>query len=122
LSNFSRNNAADLKRTRLSIFYSWLFLICFIAGQYVVYAHQHKTIAGAGNKAFSISQSTSHQTVKEKCSLCDAMHHTNWIISHPVYFNPNIVTNYFFEKYNYNFISIALILSAGRAPPTSAFC
>jgi hypothetical protein len=111
-----------LKKKRSNIFYSWLLLICFIGGQYTVYAHQHKVSAGVTHLTHSSPKSQHQQTIQEKCPLCDAMHHTNVILNQQVFFNPNIVTNYFFCVYNYDFVGIALIISAGRAPPMAAFC
>ncbi|GAA4099739.1 hypothetical protein [Mucilaginibacter panaciglaebae] len=111
-----------MKKSKANIFYSWLLLTCFIAGQYIVYTHQHKIIAGIGTKAKIESKNTSHTIVQEKCSICDAMHHINAIVDHYSYFGPNIVTKHFYKGYKYAFVSIALILSAGRAPPIAASC
>ena len=94
-----------------------LLLFCFIAGQYIVYAHQHKIIAGSEHKVHGLAKNQSNQTIQEKCALCDAMHHTDAVINTPFTFIANIVTKPFYKVYNYDFVSIALILSAGRAPP-----
>jgi len=88
----------------------------------MVYAHQHKIIAGNSYKSQRNVKNQARTIVQEKCSMCDAMHHTNAVISHHTYFSPNIVTKHFYQVYNYDFISIALVLSAGRAPPVSASC
>jgi hypothetical protein len=125
LSNFAYHTKTVLlilKKNKLNIFYSWLLLLCFIAGQYVVYAHQHKINAGSGHQTHSPVKNQSAQTVQEKCGLCDAMHHVNAVLDSAVSFNPNIVTNHFYQVYNYDFISIALVLSAGRAPPVIVVC
>jgi hypothetical protein len=111
-----------LKRNKANIFYSWLLLVCFIAGQYTVYTHQHKINASHNSKSHGVVKNLSRTIVQEKCSVCDAMHHTNAIINQVTYFNPNIVTKHFYRVYNYDFVSIALILSAGRAPPVLASC
>lgn len=111
-----------MKKNRLNIFYSLLLLTCFITGQYVVYAHQHRINADSGHQAHGPVKHQSAQTVQEKCGLCDAMHHVNAIIEPAISFNPNIVTNHFYKVYNYDFVSIALILSAGRAPPAIVVC
>ncbi|TSJ42981.1 hypothetical protein FO440_01960 [Mucilaginibacter corticis] len=111
-----------MKRNKANIFFSWLLLICFIAGQGMIYAHQHKILAGDNYKTQSTAKNQARTIVQEKCSMCDAMHHTNAVINHYTYFSPNIVTKHFYRVYNYAFISIALILSAGRAPPVSASC
>jgi hypothetical protein len=116
------NFAFDLKKNKANIFYSWLLLVCFIAGQYIVYSHQHKIIASTVTKTRDISKNQSRTVVQEKCSICDAMHHTNAVISVHTYFSPNIVTKHFYKVYDYDFVSIALILAAGRAPPVVASC
>ncbi|WP_214073871.1 hypothetical protein [Mucilaginibacter sp. dw_454] len=111
-----------LKNNKANILYSWVLLICFIAGQYVVYAHQHKIVAGNTTNSKIAAQYGPRTIVQEKCSLCDAMHHMSAVVSHYTYFSPNIVTKHFYKAYSYNFISIALVLAAGRAPPVSASC
>ncbi len=111
-----------MKRNRVNIFYAWLLLVCFIAGQGAVYIHQHKIIAGSGPRSYHHNASQPRTTVQENCSLCDAMHHTNAVIDQQVYVSPNLITQHFYKAYNYDFVSIALILSAGRAPPVSAPC
>jgi hypothetical protein len=117
-----RSFALDLKKNKANIFFSWLLLVCFVAGQYVVYTHQHKIIAGNAVQTKDVSKNQSRTIVQEKCSLCDAMHHTTAVIKEYTYFSPNIVTMHFYTVYNYDFVSIALILSSGRAPPVLAFC
>lgn len=111
-----------MKRNKANIFYSWLLLVCFIAGQCVVYAHQHRKIAGSASNSHKWAKNQSHTVIQEKCALCDAMQHANAVINHYNYVSPNIVTNHFYTVYKYEFISIALVLSAGRAPPVLASC
>jgi hypothetical protein len=111
-----------LKKNKANIFYSWLLLICFIAGQYTVYTHQHKIAANSKTKTRGLAKVPARTIVQEKCSLCDAMYHTTAIINQYTYFSPNIVTQHFYKVYNYDFVSIALVLSAGRAPPVLASC
>ncbi|MCC8425037.1 hypothetical protein [Mucilaginibacter sp. UR6-11] len=111
-----------MKNNKANIFYAWLLMFCFIAGQYTVYTHQHKVIAGIAAKTRGVAKNQSRTVVQEKCSMCDAMHHTNAVINTYTYFSPNIVTKHFYRVYNYDFVSIALILSAGRAPPVAASC
>jgi hypothetical protein len=117
-----KNDLPVLKVSKANIFYSWLILVCFIAGQFVVYAHQHKITAGNGTKSYHVAHAPSGTIIQEKCALCDAMHHTNAIINTYTYTSLNIVTKHFYKVYNYDFISIALVLSAGRAPPVLASC
>ncbi|WP_299360096.1 hypothetical protein [Mucilaginibacter sp.] len=111
-----------MKKNKANIFYSWLLLVCFIAGQYIIYTHQHKIAANSKTKTHGLAKIPARTIVQEKCSLCDAMHHTTAVINKYTYFSPNIVTQHFYKVYNYAFVSIALILSSGRAPPVLAFC
>jgi hypothetical protein len=90
-----------------------IVLFCFAAGQIMVFAHQHLV-------QYHIHQtSQDQQTVTEKCQLCDAMHHNSMTVVDHHYFNPAVSSDYFYTPGKYNFISIALILSPGRAPPLS---
>ena len=109
-----------MKKNKLNIICSWLFLICFIVGQYMVVVHQHHIIK-QNHSSHSIAK---HQprpatTLQEKCYLCDAMYQTAMILDHPSYYHPIVVTSHIFKVGDYNFKSIALILAAGRAPPVS---
>lgn len=88
----------------------------------MVYAHQHKIILSYDGKTSKSVSNQAHTVIQGKCAVCDAMHHTNAIVYSHFYFSPKIVTNHFYKVYNYDFISIALVLSAGRAPPALAFC
>jgi hypothetical protein len=81
----------------------------------MVFAHTHLV-----KTAYSTSKtSPTQQTITEKCQLCDAMHHNTMVITHHHYFTPAIAADHFYKQGQYNFISIALILSAGRSPPLS---
>jgi hypothetical protein len=111
-----------LKKNKANIFYAWLVLFCFIAGQYTVYSHQHKIITSCVSKTHRHANHQTGPIVQEKCSACDAMHHFSAVITPVTYISLNIVTNHFYQAYNYDFVSIALILSAGRAPPFLASC
>ncbi|RZA03686.1 MAG: hypothetical protein EOP47_01815 [Sphingobacteriaceae bacterium] len=109
-----------MKKNKLNIICSWLFLICFVAGQYTVNTHQHNILKS--NK--SISGITKHNQVpstilQEKCPLCDAMHHTAMVFEQVSYHHPLIASNHIFKVGDYNFKSISLILAAGRGPPAS---
>jgi hypothetical protein len=111
-----------LKKNRVNIFFAWAILFSFIAGQYVVYTHQHKIFARITAKTKTQKLYIPRATLQEKCSVCDAMHHINAVINHYVYFGPNIVTKHFYKACSYDFVSIALVLSAGRAPPVTDAC
>ncbi|HWD90178.1 MAG TPA: hypothetical protein VG367_18750 [Mucilaginibacter sp.] len=102
-----------MKKGYRHIIFAWMLLICFAAGQWAVYAHQHKTFAQVTRAAHGAS-------VNEKCQLCDAMHHSSMIKhSVPIFTTPVAVAAHIYKQGKYDFVSIALILSAGRAPPLS---
>jgi hypothetical protein len=102
-----------LKRAKHHIIYSLIVLICFAAGQIMVFAHQHLV------KYQTHQTSQDQQTVTEKCQLCDAMHQNSMTVVDHQYFNAVVSADYFYTQGKYDFISIALILSSGRAPPLS---
>ena len=106
-----------MKTNKYHIIHVWMLLACFIAGQYMVYAHQHAA-SGATNKVSHYNPNTQpKETLTENCRLCDAMHHNSMVIANATYFAPVTVTGYTYKKQDYAFISISLILSAGRSPP-----
>lgn len=107
-----------VKKNRLHIVFAWLLLVCFAAGQYMVYSHQHALIKGITKHSHT---AVGQPTVKEKCLLCDAMHHTDAVaVSNSSFFIPLVTSDHFFKTGDYNFVSLALILAAGRAPPVIA--
>lgn len=97
-----------------------MLLLCFITGQYIAFFHQHK-----GNiHAFSYqtTKSSSQQTLSEKCSICDQMHHTQMaLFSHAM---PAVVVTVTETQYDrqHDYKGIALILAAGRGPPFAFSC
>lgn len=101
-----------MKKGKRVIVCAWILLICFAAGQWAVYAHQHKTFVRLTRAARGVA-------VSEKCQLCDAMHHSSMIRHTSQAFAPVVVTQYIFKQVKYDFVSISLILSAGRAPPAA---
>jgi hypothetical protein len=109
-----------LKSYKFHIICSRILLFCFVAGQVMLYAHQH-SIDRVSAAPHSISKSVPQQTVQEKCSLCDVMHHNAMVAADSVYFNPVKVISHVFEQVRYSFESIQLILSGGRAPPASDY-
>jgi hypothetical protein len=111
---------ADLKGRKYHIIFSRILLVCFIAGQYMVHAHQHNIVKNTG-KSFAIPKNIPHQTVSEKCYLCDVMHHNAMVTNTQVYLNPVKVVGHVFKNVAYSFTSIQLILSGGRAPPLSNY-
>jgi hypothetical protein len=101
-----------MKKGYRHIVCAWMLMLCFVAGQWAVYAHQHRTFAGSVKHA--------HGTVvTEKCQLCDAMHHSSMIQHAGDVFAPIVVINHDYTQDQYDFVSISLILSAGRAPPAA---
>jgi len=109
-----------LKTSKYHIIHSWILLICFIAGQFMVYGHQHNTGKGLPQN-HSNSKNIQQQTVKEKCYLCDVMNHNSMVITSQAYFSPVTTTLHIFETVSYSFTSIQLIISGGRAPPFSNY-
>jgi len=106
-----------LKNNNRHIVCAWMLLLLFALGQCIVYAHTHSVGVASTRSAYQNSGHQSKQTVAETCRLCDAMHHNNIAVNTPVYFAPLVATNYFYKAVEHHFISIALILSAGRSPP-----
>ncbi|MBS1526642.1 MAG: hypothetical protein JST19_13380 [Bacteroidetes bacterium] len=102
-----------MKRDKRHIAIACIVMICFFAGQWAVYAHQHKT--------FPRTAKTAHHTASfsEKCQLCDAMHHTSAVQNDHHYFATVVSAGQHYIQSKYDFISVSLILAAGRAPPVS---
>jgi hypothetical protein len=107
-----------LKKRKYHIIVARILLICFVAGQYMVYAHQH-TISVNTIKVYGTAKGQPRQVVTEKCSLCDVMHHNTMVNTAQVYSTPVVISTHFYKVFNYTFTSIQLILSGGRAPPCS---
>jgi len=107
-----------LKRGKYHIVCSWILLICFVAGQYMVYAHQHRIINGNGLN-YGVAKNIPQQTVGEKCYFCDVMHHNSMVAASHTYLNAVAVVGHVYKSFEYNFTSIQLISSGGRAPPIS---
>jgi hypothetical protein len=97
---------------------SWLLLACFVAGQLMVLAHQHPDATGLPG-IYESSKNIPHQTVKEKCYMCDVMHHNTMLIAYQVYLNPVPVIAYSFNVYTYQSSAAKLIPAGGRAPPVA---
>lgn len=106
-----------MKNNKRHIIHSWILLLCFIAGQYMVYAHQHKLIQGLKQTYAVNKHPAAHHTISEKCKLCDAMHHYSTVNS--THTAPVLlpVEDIAYLSPVYTFISFSLILAGGRAPP-----
>ncbi len=94
--------------------FSWILLLCFTAGQYMVYAHQHRTQA----HSIAVHKNPFTKTVTERCDLCDAMHHTVMLPG----IQPQLPVIYGKSYFHFiageqHFVRIGLILASGRAPP-----
>jgi len=107
----------DLKQRLPHLFLAWLLLVFFVAGQVVIYTHSHQSNRTPG----TVQHSTSHQTLSEKCQLCDAMHHNAMVVNVSCNMPPAAVSRYHYKTVTYRFIRLSLILSTGRAPPVSNF-
>ncbi|MGN6178549.1 MAG: hypothetical protein ACTHNW_05180 [Mucilaginibacter sp.] len=104
-----------MKTNKKHIVLTWTLLLCFAAGQWAVWSHQHRFQLSMVSRH---SQPHTHKTViSENCPLCDAMHYSSMAVFNIVYFAPVTVSSYFYKDAKYRFTSIALILSAGRSPP-----
>ncbi len=87
----------------------------------MVVMHQHNILKKSSSlHSVAKHQHKSSQVITEKCYVCDAMHHTAAILNPATYFNPIVAANQVYQVGDYNFVSIALILAAGRAPPVSS--
>lgn len=83
----------------------------------MVYAHQHNIIKKAHYHAFQNDNNSSKQSVTEKCPICDSMHHSHMELNHSNTYYTSSSIDHTFITFEYDFKSIALILSSGRAPP-----
>jgi hypothetical protein len=111
-----------LKKNKFNIICAWALLVCFAAGQYMVYVHQHKILQRTRiSQNISKSHSKPVVTVSEKCYMCDAMHHDAVTPTQHNYFSPIVVSGHIYKVGYYNFKSIALILSADRGPPAGTY-
>ena len=107
-----------MNKKRLHIVFAWLLLLSFVVGQYAVYSHQHSLIKGITKHSHI---ATDRQIIKEKCLLCDAMHHADAVtVTNNLFLIPLVSSAHIFKTGDYDFVSIALILAAGRAPPVVA--
>ena len=118
---YQKRKLTDLKKNRYIVFRAWLLLFCFAAGQYMVLVHQHKTMQRVAYSA-SKSQHKPIVTIQEKCDMCDAMHHVAMVLTHHVYYFSVTAHQHIFKQGDYDFVSISLILSSGRAPPVVSAC
>jgi len=83
----------------------------------MVYAHQHNIVKKVHLHTVQDSHNSSHELVKEKCALCDSMHHYAMELLNPGSGQSYVTTTILPVSPIYEFQSLALILSPGRAPP-----
>ncbi|QXV66380.1 hypothetical protein FPZ42_04580 [Mucilaginibacter achroorhodeus] len=106
-----------MKKSIYHIICAWALLFCFVAGQYMVFAHQHHV----NKHVHQLSQSDKHnpdkQILKEKCEVCDSMHHDFMELFKPQFALHFSKTDRVYTFKQYHFQSIGLILASGRAPP-----
>lgn len=81
----------------------------------MVYAHQHNL--NKTEKNCRPAKTVPKETVREKCSFCDSMHHNSMVKENGAYLNAVFVSRHTFKIIKYPFKSLSLILSFGRAPP-----
>ncbi|RKR81178.1 hypothetical protein BDD43_1322 [Mucilaginibacter gracilis] len=107
-----------MNRNKNHIRFAWLVLVCFIAGQTMVYSHQHFN-RYRSSSVNSVKVPQPAQTVTDSCSICDMMHHTQMAILGTSVLNPVVTICETIYTKQHNYKGIALILSAGRSPPTA---
>jgi hypothetical protein len=103
-----------VKKNKRNIIYSWLLLLLFAAGQYMVFAHTHYKHGG-----IAVTVKCSLPVVKEKCDICDTMHHTHMLLNQHVYFTPAVAVKCHYQFRQSNAILIQIVLASGRAPPVA---
>ena len=106
-----------LKRNKYHIIHAWILLLCFIAGQFVVYGHTHPGNVSNTRLSYHNRDTQPKTTVSENCRLCDAMQHNAMAVNSTAYFAPVVVTRHVYKEVNYQFIGYSFIYAAGRAPP-----
>src|SRR5476651_2179882 len=104
-----------MKNRSRHIIYARIVLICFLVGQIIAFSHQHK--ADLASHSSLTKNATSGQTVKEKCYVCDTMHHTYMAIFTNAVPQVHVITIDTPYSREHDYKGIALILSAGRSPP-----
>ena len=104
-----------MRKRRNHIRFAWVILICFIAGQTMVYSHQHYNYKAALTHTVKTPQPV--QTVTDTCSICDMMHHTQMALFDTAGFTPTVTLCETIYSNLHDYKGIALILSAGRSPP-----
>ncbi|WP_345333522.1 hypothetical protein [Mucilaginibacter defluvii] len=103
-----------MKKKRYTLIAAWLMLFCFIAGQVIVYSHQHHILKGIHHTDALLKGQTQ---VSEKCQICDSMHHTDMELQQN-YAAINLQAALFtHSSIVIDFKSFGLILADGLSPP-----
>lgn len=71
--DFKHPKAGILNKRKAHLILSWLLLLFFVAGQIIVFAHQHHT--KSNTLIVHSHNAAKQQVVYEKCNLCDQMYH-----------------------------------------------
>lgn len=100
---------------------SWLLLLFFAAGQFVVYAHQHNSKYAANVYSTRHHTADPHQMVQEKCSFCDQMHHAPFdFVQGAAYHTILIPVTRIFVPGQHHYKANSLVHSDGLSPPALA--
>ncbi|MCC8410903.1 hypothetical protein LJ707_18325 [Mucilaginibacter sp. UR6-1] len=103
-----------MKKKRYTLIAAWLLLFCFIAGQAVVYSHQHHILKGIHH---TDAQAKGRTQVSEKCQICDSMHHADMAL-HQNYVAFDLQATLFnHPSVKFEFKPFGLILADGLSPP-----
>lgn len=105
-----------MDKRKAHILLSWLLLLFFAAGQVIVYAHQHHLKYNAS--IVQKKHSDQHQTVQEKCSFCDQMHHAPMGLVQPISFGQIIASvKIIFYAPQHRYTGNTLVHADGLSPP-----
>lgn len=103
-----------MKKKRYTLIAAWLLLLCFVAGQVVVYSHQHHILKGIHHVD---AKAKGRTQVSEKCQICDSMHHADMEL-HQNYVAFDLqATELTHPSAKFDFKPFGLILADGLSPP-----
>jgi hypothetical protein len=107
-----------VNKRKAHIILSWLLLLFFAVGQFVIYAHQHHT--KSNTLIVHSHNGVDRQIVHEKCNLCDQMHHAPINLVQPLHYvhlvSP-VIRLYIPAAHHYK--ANALVHADGLSPPVS---
>ncbi len=105
-----------MNKRKAPVILSWLLLLFFAAGQFIIYAHQHHIKSNA--LIVDSHRAANQQIIYEKCNLCDQMHHAPINLVQPLcytYLVTPVVRLYIPVCHHYK--ANALIHADGLSPP-----